>query len=153
MIKILIMCENPDILPRLLNHLEEDKTQISLISTTNNNVDYSSCETLELYITNILHKLGISPKYKGYLYLKDAINMYYKTPIQMHEIYTNLSIKYSVCPQCIERGICRAIEIGFVRNDIEEVNKIFGNCLCCDRGCPTNLEFIATVVERLKNML
>lgn len=143
MIKIMIMCENTEVLDRVLKNINNKEIHL----------DYFPNKLSESYIVEFLHRLGISPKYRGYHYLKDAIIAYSVSPVSIKDIYLNLAMKYGVSCSCIERGMCRAIELGFLNNDIDEVSKIFGSCLCCKRGNPTNLEVITTIVERLESMI
>ena len=156
MIKLFIILESQDVLANILKQTKTDK-ETEVVYLLDDNKKEFPCvlplSKMELKITDMLHILGISPKYKGYLYLKDAITSYYNSPCSISTIYMILSSKYKVSPSCIERGICRVIETGFTRNDIDDVINIFGNSICCNRGCPTNLEAITTIVERLKNML
>jgi len=79
--------------------------------------------------------------------------LYCDTQKYVNDIYFKLSQKYKVSESSIERGISRAIEIGFNRNDINYVEQLFGNSICSNRGCPTNLETITTIAERLKNVI
>lgn len=152
MIRVYMILENQDSLLEILKVSDKDKITYFFDST--NSFNYKSLDKLlEVMITDILHKIGISPKYKGYFYLKDAIMLRYNSKDDINNIYLKLSKKYNVTPSCIERGMCRAIEIGFIRNDIDYVSQLFGNSICSSRGCPTNLETITTIVERLKNVI
>jgi two-component system response regulator (stage 0 sporulation protein A) len=102
-------------------------------------------------IIKILHGLGIPSCYKGYKYLKEAINICCKKTEYLitKDIYSELANKHNVSVSSIERAISRVIEVGFNRNDCDFVEEVFGNTINFDRGSPTNLEFIDTVVERL----
>ncbi|MDD4623847.1 MAG: sporulation initiation factor Spo0A C-terminal domain-containing protein [Bacilli bacterium] len=102
-------------------------------------------------IIKILHGLGIPSCYKGYKYLKEAINICCKKTEYLitKDIYSELANKHNVSVSSIERAISRVIEVGFNRNDCDFVEEVFGNTINFDRGSPTNLEFIETVVERL----
>lgn len=106
---------------------------------------------LETKILEMMHSLGISSKYKGYKYLKDAILLQYYHPEYKlsKDIYLEISIKNNVCKSNVERSISRAIDIGFSRSNYDDIEDIFGNTVSLDRGSPTNSEFIETIVERL----
>lgn len=151
MIRVYMILENHDSLFEILKNSDKEKAIYFFDNTRS--LNYEPPDKLEVIIIDILHKIGISPKYKGYFYLKDAITLCYNSKIHINTVYIKLSKRYKVTPSCIERGICRAIEIGFTRNDIDYVNQLFGNSICCNRGCPTNLEAITTILERLKNVI
>ncbi len=151
MIRVYMILENHDSLFEILKNSDKEKAIYFFDNTRS--LNYEPPDKLEVIIIDILHKIGISPKYKGYFYLKDAIILCYNSKIHINTVYIKLSKRYKVTPSCIERGICRAIEIGFTRNDIDYVNQLFGNSICCNRGCPTNLETITTILERLKNVI
>lgn len=114
------------------------------------NEKISNC-FLETKILEMMHSLGISSKYKGYKYLKDAILLQYYHPEYKlsKDIYLKISTKNNVCKSNVERSISRAIDIGFSRSNYDDIEHIFGNTVSLDRGSPTNLEFIETIVERL----
>lgn len=114
------------------------------------NYKISNC-IIENRIMDLLHSLGIPSKYKGYKYLKDSIQLRYLYPeyLLTKDIYTLLAKKYRVSKSCIERAICRAIDIGFNRCDYDNIQSIFGSTISLERGSPTNLEYIETLVERL----
>lgn len=115
-----------------------------------------SChEKVDERVMLLLHSLGISSKYKGYKYLKDSIRMFYfNSELEITaDIYDKLAVKYNVSKSCIERAMSRAIDIGFLRCKYECVDSIFGNSISLERGTPTNLEFIETIVERLSTII
>lgn len=153
MIKVFMILEKEDPFLNVLKSANKNIHVTCFSDSIKTDLNDCSLNRLKMIVIDILHVIGISPKYRGYFYLKDAIILYYNSPILINSLYLGLSKKYNVSPSCIERGICRALEIGFTRNDIDVVGKIFGNCICCTRGCPTNLEAITTIVERIKYMI
>lgn len=153
MIKVFMILEEEDPFLNVLKGINKNIHITCFSDNIKNNFDTYSTNKLEMIVIDILHSIGVSPKYKGYFYLKDAIILYYNSPLLINNLYLGLSKKYNVSPSCIERGICRALETGFTRVNIDTVEKIFGNSICYNRGCPTNLEAITTIVERIKYMI
>lgn len=50
-------------------------------------------------------------------------------------------------PSCVERAIRHAIELAWRKNNIEIVEKYFGNTISESKGKPTNSEFVSTVTD------
>lgn len=109
---------------------------------------------LQKKISKILHTLGIPAHIKGYIYIRDSINMMYNSPDIVggvtKEIYPEVARKYNTTPSRVERAIRHAIEISWNRGDYETMEEVFGNSVDIDKSKPTNSEFIATVADHIK---
>lgn len=105
-------------------------------------------------ITNLLHDLGIPSNIKGYQYVKNAILMVYKDPNYIgnitNKLYPQISNKYKTTIQKVERAIRHAIEVAWLRGDIDLMEEIFGHSVDIDKSRPTNSEFIVTIADELK---
>ena len=66
------------------------------------------------------------------------------------ELYPDLSIKYNTSAQRVERAIRYAIEVSWLRGDIDLMEEIFGHSVDIDRAKPTNSEFIVTIADGLR---
>ena len=53
-------------------------------------------------------------------------------------------------PSRVERAIRHAIEVAWGRGDGETVESIFGYTVFASKGKPTNSEFIAMIVDKLR---
>ena len=60
------------------------------------------------------------------------------------------SIKFNTSTQRVERAIRHAIEVSWLRGDIDLMEEIFGHSVDIDKAKPTNSEFIVTVADKLK---
>lgn len=102
----------------------------------------------------MLHLLAIPANIKGYQYLREAVllSMRNKSSEQFvtKEIYPAVARRFGTTPSCVERAIRHAIESAWDRGDADELYEFFGNTIRADRGRPTNSEFIARVVEKLR---
>ncbi|WHX98433.1 sporulation initiation factor Spo0A C-terminal domain-containing protein [Neobacillus sp. DY30] len=65
-------------------------------------------------------------------------------------IYPAIASKYHTTPSRVERAIRHAIEVGWNRGGIEQLDFLFGNTVSPLRGRPTNGEFIAFIAEHLR---
>lgn len=102
----------------------------------------------EKMIVSALLDLGVSPRSKGYLFLRDAINIYIgHSDLMIKEIYELVSDYRSTEKSNVERNIRYAIEKAFDKGRINSQEKIFGNSINPDKGKPTNMEFIARVSD------
>lgn len=109
---------------------------------------------LNLFISKMLHSLGVPSHIKGYQYIRESVLMLYNNPSLLggitKELYPEIANKYDTTPSRVERAIRHAIEVSWNRGDYELMEEIFGNSVDYDRAKPTNSEFIATVADKLK---
>lgn len=100
-------------------------------------------------IYGTIRKLGITSKYKGYLYVADAIHLemeLQEQPIRItKDIYPYLARKYKTTPMNIEHNIRTVINVCWETNR-NGMDEIAGYPLACK---PTNSEFIDMVAYYL----
>lgn len=119
-------------------------------------VETSSFQNLDTQkrITKILHVLGVPSHIKGYVYIRDSINIMYNSPEMVggitKEIYPEIAKKFNTTPSRVERAIRHAIEISWNRGDYDVMDEIFGHSVDYDKAKPTNSEFIATIADHLR---
>jgi two-component system, response regulator, stage 0 sporulation protein A len=118
------------------------------------NYGYTNANSLEAEITNIIHEIGVPAHIKGYLYLREAIQMVVND-IELlsavtKELYPSIAKKFNTTASRVERAIRHAIEVAWSRGQVDTINKIFGYTVHNDKGKPTNSEFIAMVADKLR---
>ena len=110
-------------------------------------------KTLEERITKIFISVGIPPHIKGYQYLREAIKLSIEDPDIINSItkklYPGVAAKFDTSPSKVERAIRYAIEVGWNRGKIENINSLFGVRVYSQNEKPTNGEFIALVADKL----
>lgn len=109
---------------------------------------------LQIYITKVLHELGIPSHIKGYQYIREAIGIIYDRPETIggitKELYPELASKYDTTVSRVERAIRHAIEVSWNRGSWDLMEDIFGHSVDIDKAKPTNSEFIVTIADKLK---
>lgn len=109
---------------------------------------------IQIQVTNLLHELGIPSHIKGYQYIRTAILMVYDNPGFIggitKKLYPDISIRFNTSIQRVERAIRHAIEVAWLRGDIDLMENIFGHSVDIDRAKPTNSEFIVTIADKLR---
>ena len=114
-------------------------------------VEYNN---IQASITKILHELGIPSHIKGYQYIREGINIIYNHPETVggitKELYPELADKFETTVSRVERAIRHAIEVSWLRGDIDLMEEIFGHSVDIDRAKPTNSEFIVTIADKLR---
>ena len=109
---------------------------------------------MQIKVTKLLHALGIPSHIKGYQFIRTAILMVYENPGFIggitKDLYPDLSMKFNTSIQRGERAIRHAIEVSWLRGDIELMEEIFGHSVDIDRAKPTNSEFIVTIADKLR---
>ncbi|MBU3182759.1 sporulation transcription factor Spo0A [Clostridium psychrophilum] len=104
-------------------------------------------------ITYIMHEIGVPPNIKGYMYLRESINMLVNDIDLLSsvtkKIYPLIGEKFNTTASRVERAMRHAIDVTWSRGQVETINKIFGYSISNEKGKPTNSEFIATVADKL----
>ncbi|MCB2307552.1 sporulation transcription factor Spo0A [Clostridium estertheticum] len=130
------------------------KKTLTYVDTNESKINKSEPIDLLTEITNIIHKIGIPTHIKGYMYLREAINMVVNDvgllSVVTKELYPSIGKKFNTTGSRVERVIRHAIEVAWSRGQIETINKIFGYSYKNEKGKPTNSEFIAMVANKLK---
>ena len=137
--------------------LEDLNNKISQTITNkknNDNIIELEKRDIQIQVTKLLHALGIPSHIKGYQFIRSAILMVYEKPSLIggitKELYPDLSIKFNTSTQRVERAIRHAIEVSWLRGDIDLMDEIFGHSVDIDRAKPTNSEFIVTIADKLR---
>lgn len=109
---------------------------------------------LEAEITHVLHEVGVPAHIKGYLYLRESIDMIYHEIELLGSItktlYPDVAKKYKTTSSRVERAIRHAIEVAWSRGNVDAISKIFGYTVNVNKSKPTNSEFIAMIADRLR---
>lgn len=111
-------------------------------------------DSIEVYVTGIMHDIGVPAHIKGYLYLREAITMVYNDIELLGSItkilYPEIAKKYNTTASRVERAIRHAIEVAWNRGNIESITELFGYTVNVSKAKPTNSEFIAMVADKLR---
>lgn len=138
--------ELEDLNNKIIQTITNKKNNDKIIELENRDV--------QIQVTKLLHALGIPSHIKGYQLIRSAILMVYENPGFIggitKELYPDLSIKFNTSVQRVERAIRHAIEVSWLRGDIDLMDEIFGHSVDIDRAKPTNSEFIVTIADKLR---
>lgn len=109
---------------------------------------------LEAEITHMLQEIGIPAHIKGYQYLRDALMLTVRDTRFLSgitkELYPKVAEKYGSTTSRVERAIRHAIEVAWNRGQMEIINDMFGYTVQEEKGKPTNSEFIAMLVDKIR---
>ena len=109
---------------------------------------------MEVEVTALLHDMGVPAHVKGYQYLRDAILRALSDESLANnitkELYPKVAAKYNTSPDRVERAIRHAIELAWVRGNVDLMTEYFGYTINLQKGKPTNAEFIAMVSDRIR---
>lgn len=140
--------------PYDMNNLKNKIVEICNSTKNREELIELSDKGLQIEVTNLLHSLGIPSHIKGYQYIRTAILMVYENPGFIggitKELYPDISIRFNTSIQRVERAIRHAIEVAWLRGDIDLMEEIFGHSVDIDRAKPTNSEFIVTIADKLR---
>lgn len=137
-----------------LDDIKKKILQLNKSKTNKEKLIELSDKKIQIQVTDLLHELGIPSHIKGYQYIRTAILMVYDNPGFIggitKELYPDISIRFNTSIQRVERAIRHAIEVAWLRGDIDLMEKIFGHSVDIDRAKPTNSEFIVTIADKLR---
>lgn len=109
---------------------------------------------LEADVTGIIHEIGVPAHIKGYQYLRDAIILSVNDVEMLNSItkvlYPTVAKKYQTTPSRVERAIRHAIEVAWTRGKMDTLDSLFGYTVSLGKGKPTNSEFIALIVDKIR---
>lgn len=136
--------------------MSDEKDTISTEEQADNNLMKQKWD-----ISEILSSCGIPRHIKGFEYLRSAILSFFDekefgrygfSSISMtKDLYPMVAKKYQTTSSRVERAIRHAIEVAWDRGDTELLNQLFGYSIDPRKGKPTNSEFVALIVDMLRN--
>jgi len=102
-------------------------------------------------ICDILLRLGVRPKLKGYGYLCDAIGLYAQNPEQSitKELYSVVAKRHNATPAQVERAIRTAIETAWAAGEPAGWQQYSYTCGTDRRVRPSNGEFVSILAGHL----
>ena len=110
--------------------------------------------SIEQKIASMLHELGVPAHIKGYLYLRTGIAMVYKEIELLGGItkvlYPDIAGIYKTTSSRVERAIRHAIEVAWIRGNIDKIHDVFSYTISYNKSKPTNSEFIAMLADKLR---
>lgn len=105
----------------------------------------------DLMIRRLLLELGVPDHLPGWTYLSEAIAMVVDNPDAIKgickKVYSQVAKKHSETAAKVEKLARYAIEVAWLRADMEVLQKYFGSIIDPTKGKPTIREFIARVAN------
>ncbi len=109
---------------------------------------------IDFEITQILHEIGVPAHIRGHLYIRESINLVYNDVDILNGItkvlYPTVATKFKTTASRVERAIRHAIEVAWVRGNIDAITDIFSYTISYHKSKPTNSEFIAMIADKLR---
>ena len=109
---------------------------------------------LEKDVTDIIHEIGVPAHIKGYQYLREAIMISVEDNEMLSAVtkilYPAIAKKYHTTSSRVERAIRHAIEVAWNRGNMDILDSMFGYTINVGKGKPTNSEFIALIVDKIR---
>lgn len=101
--------------------------------------------------TNLLVTLGVSTKLRGYAYLREAVLLMSRNPMQSitKELYPGVASQFSSTPSQVERSIRNAIQHAWERRSDEAWLQVFQPDSSGSVPRPSNAVFISRLADRL----
>lgn len=108
-------------------------------------------------IRQILLELGAPDHLLGHAYAVEAVKIGIEDARYINNMfflmYPALASKFDATASRVERAIRHLIDVTWMRGDMDVMYRYFGNTVSEDRGRPTNAEFIARLVNVVKQQL
>ena len=111
-------------------------------------------KNIDVKVTEIMHQLGVPANIKGYLYLREAIELVFND-IELlgsitKKVYPQVAESFNTTSSRVERAIRHAIEVTWDRGNMKALNNYFGNTVSAKSGKATNSQFIARIADKLR---
>lgn len=144
----------------IIRDIKINKNNLSIKSTTTSfkssitKIRRSNEFDLERELTTLLHEIGVPAHIRGYLYIREAIiNVFNSIDMLANitkKLYPEIARKFNTTSSRVERAIRHAIEVAWVRGNIDLISEIFSYTISYHKSKPTNSEFIAMIADRLR---
>ena len=99
------------------------KKHLLIINNTESKINKSQPTDMIAKITKIIHEIGIPAHIKGYMYLREAINMILNdtelSSAVTKELYPSIGKKFNTTASRVERTINYAIDVAWSRGQVE----------------------------------
>lgn len=143
-----------DDLFRFINTMGDN--QKVLVFTINSENDFKNVLRIETSgIQKLLMQIGIPANMLGFAYIVTALELIALKPDYLNNItkglYVEVAKKCSSTSARVERNIRHAIETGFLKGNLEVIEKIFHTSVYSNKGAPTNSAFLSTVYYYMVN--
>lgn len=126
----------------------EESRNATSVNLNDNKLD------LDSEITRVLHEIGVPAHIRGHLYIREAISMVYNDVNVLNGItkilYPSVATKFKTTASRVERAIRHAIEVAWIRGNVDSITEIFSYTISYHKSKPTNSEFIAMIADRLR---
>lgn len=127
-----------------------------LVSQINHFVGAGGHEPDELsdVVLQMMREVGIPPHIKGFVYLKEAIHLVYGDDSLLSrvtkELYPEIAKRFDTTATRVERSIRHAIELVWKNIEVTDLSASLGYSEQQLSAKPSNSQFIAMVVERVR---
>ena len=132
-------------LKKIITNCDKAKTSMESKNKKNN---------ITTQITNIINEIGVPDNTKGYMYLKEAINILvtdskFSSSVKK-ELYPLVGKKFNTTASRVERAMNYAIDVTWSNRQVQKINKTFGYTISYKKDKPANIDFIVMVVDKLR---
>lgn len=111
-------------------------------------------EDLGKLVTQVLFRIGISVRHAGFFYIREGILICLMEDLPLVNvgkiIYPQIAQTHDTDGNKVERSIRHAIECCWARKKFNEAESLFDYTISSSSGKPTNAEFFAAVVDKLR---
>lgn len=105
---------------------------------------------IEARITETIQRLGVPANIKGYMYLREAIEMVINDMSLLgavtKKLYPDIAKVFDTKDSRVERAIRHAIDVTWTRGNKDYIDEVFGK----GKEKPTNSEFIAILADKIR---
>ena len=126
--------------------------KLLLMTTTYAASTMSEPRTMEQRVTDILRRIGITARHKGYYYVRDAILLIVENEnfigFAEKELYPVIAKSHNTTSARIGKAIYNCLAAACIRGNKPFIDHLFGSG-AAERGI-ANKEFIATIADLLK---
>ena len=134
--------------------IQNNKLKTSKMDNQSDIIFKTDFVDVDTEIATLLHDIGIPAHIRGYQFIREAIILAYNDIDILNSItkglYPTIAIKFKTTSSRVERAIRHAIEVAWLRGNIETITSLFSYTISFNKSKPTNSEFIAMIADKLR---
>ncbi len=117
----------------------------------------ASAETVRQYVFELLDLIDMPKNIKGRWYICQGVELCLREPSLLKStsasLYPAIAREFDTTPQSVERLVRYVIELTFETGYLDELYRLFGDCVDEEKGKVTNKAFIRRVTEVVRERI
>ena len=142
-----------DTLLTFRRHMKHEPRQLSDNEQELDEAPSDKEKRIALYIENELNRIGIRNRYKGRIYLTDALYLQITSSFDCKSVIAQIADKYNLSYNTVSSGMQSAINDAWTNTNLDTLKANYIERINAKTGSPTPIEFIRYYNKVIRKML